>query len=246
MGVINKVFYFCLLNFLVISVSWGQDQALQKLNQGKNYFWEAKFDSAMVSLTEVINMTSVSRNNLFEAYLYLGFVLARQYAPKNEIRSAFEQAIKLDPKRKIDELVIPPDLAEMFNQVRNQLVGCIYVTSKPLGAEVLGLQEENIVFIETTPTVLCGIINREYQILFTKYGFEEKIMTVHYKPGIIDSLFVTLIPRMVQKSQGTKWWPWVTGGGALATAAAILFKTVFVKGNTQIEDLPKPPARPPR
>ncbi|MFQ5823918.1 MAG: hypothetical protein ACE5JB_07680 [bacterium] len=246
MGAIKKILYCIFISWLTTSVSLGQDQALQNLIQGKKYFWEAKFEESMASLKAVLDISTTNKDYLFEAHLYMGFVLARQNANKKKINAAFEQAIKIDPKRRLDELVIPPDLSEMFNKVRNQLVGCIYVNTDPLGAEVMGVQGDSILFIETTPILLCELTTKEYQILIAKNGFEEHLMPFHVTSGGMDTLFVTLNPIIGKKSGGTKLWTWVARGGivASAAAAALLFKTVLVKDKNEIEDLPSPPERP--
>ncbi|NIR52393.1 hypothetical protein GWO43_27545, partial [candidate division KSB1 bacterium] len=184
---------------------------------------------------------------LFEAYLYMGFVLTRQNAPLYEVNAAFEQAVKMDPKRQLDELVIPPDLTEKFNAVRDQLVGCLYVTTEPIDANLMVVQNDSIVFNMATPTVLCELVNRNYQLLLTKEDYEEQFMPLNLTAGTTDTLFVTLKPSLSsskQKKGKKSAWGWVARGGIVAAAAAVLYKTVVEGGDENLEELPAPPDRP--
>ncbi|MFQ6114319.1 MAG: hypothetical protein ACE5NG_09570 [bacterium] len=244
MSTARKVIYCFCICCITISVSWGQDQIVQKLIQGKKYFWEAKFENSMTYLKQVVESNTKNKEYLFEAYLYMGFVLTRQDAHFSKVKSAFEQAIKVDPRRKLDELIIPPDLAERFNNIRNQLVGCLYVTTEPLDTEIMGVQGDSITFIERTPALICDLATKQLQILFTKRGFEEHIRSVQLKVGSVDTLFVTLNPTFPQKSHGTKLWSWVARGGIVISAAAVLYKTVIQSGGDETEKLPGPPSRP--
>jgi len=107
--------------FLITAPGLAQEEAMQKLNEGKKYFWEARFDQAIAYLIEVTEMPNVSNRVLFDAYLHLGFVLTRHNAT---------EAVRANPRMELDETVIPPDLSERYNEVRNRLVGCLYITSE--------------------------------------------------------------------------------------------------------------------
>jgi hypothetical protein len=244
MEAIRRITYCFWFIGLTMSVSWGQDQVQQKLIQGKNYFWEAKFEESMASLIEVAESNTTNKEYLFEAYLYMGFVLMRQDADSSAVSAAFAQAIEIDPKGKVDESVIPPDLAEKFNNVRNQMVGCIYVISEPLGSEIMGLQGENLIFVETTPALICDLVTKGFQILLTKQGFEEQVVSIRFRAGKVDTVLVTLDPVITKASGGKKLWPWVAGGGIVVSTAAILLKSLSKGGGNGIEELPGPPDRP--
>ncbi len=244
---LKKIVYWVCISLLTISVCWGQEQVLDNLILGKKLFWEAKFEESISHLKKVVESNTKNKEYLFEAYLYMGFSLARQNAHQAKIDSTFEQAIKIDPKRNLDELVIPPDLAEEFHNVRDKLVGCAYVNSEPIGAELMGVRGNNILFIETTPAHICEL-SATFQLHFSKQGYDGYVIPVKLKPGMVDTLFVKLNPLITQKSRGTKLWPWI-GGGIVVSTAAVLFKTVIGGGGgngggVELEDLPGPPDRP--
>ncbi len=244
MKLLNKLICFGLLGcVLIITPAWGQDTALQLLIQGKKAFWEAKFDQANTSLKKIIGIQDAKTEYLYEAYLYLGFVLTRQNASGLEVNAAFEQAIKLDPQRKLDELIIPPDLAERFNRVRDKLVGCLYIDSTPSDAEFVVVYEDSVLYNKFTPVLICELTKKNYQILITEEDFEEQYLPMHLTPGKVDTLFVTLKPSLVEKKKGKKLWAWVTRGGIVAAASLIIYKTVL-SGKENVDNLPGPPTRP--
>ncbi len=248
MNTITKILSCAFLGFLVFtSVTFGQDKALQQLIQGKKMFWEARFDQASSHLKEVIGIPGAKTEYLFEAYLYLGFVLMRQNAPGSEVNAAFEQAVKIDPKRRLDELVIPPDLTSRFDSVRNRLVGCLYIQSEPPDAKLVVLYEDSVIYNFTTPSVLCELLTKNYQILLTKDGYEQQFLPLQLTGGKMDTLSVTLHSTSTeQKKGGKRAWIWVARGGIVTTAAAVLYKTVLSGGGDNLENLPAPPSRPPR
>lgn len=243
---------FCLILFggiLTATPGMGQDQALQQLIRGKKFFWEAKFDESLQALKQVTAIEDAKREYLFEAYLYTGFVLLRQNAPGSEVRAVFTEAINLDPKRKLDEMVIPPDLTDSFYGVRNQLVGCLYIISEPDDVDIVGVEGDSILFDETTPILICDLVDKEYQLLLTEEGYEQQFIPLELTAGLTDTLFVTLTPTYAQKSGGKKGLKWIVRGGILATAGAVLYKTVIEssgEGGSAGEELPAPPARPAR
>ena len=239
----KRILAACLLGCLCITTQlWAQDEALQKLIQGKKYFWEAKFNDATSALRKVVGMKKVKTHHLFEGYLYLGFVLMRQKAPGTEITFAFEQAIKLKPKREVDASVIPPDLVARFNRVRDTLVGCTYLTSDPEGVEFVILYEDSILQSVSTPALICELTNRPYEVLVAEDGYQEKFFPLPMTAGKVDTLAVTLIPDETSGRGSKKLWTWFARGGIVATAAAVIYKTVLEsKGENDLQDLPGPP-----
>jgi hypothetical protein len=236
---------FLLGSLFITSQSWAQDGALQRLIQGKKYFWEAKFTRAATSLKSVVGIKGVKREHRYEAYLYLGFVLMRQNATSTEVNSAFEQAVKLNPKREVDTTVIPPDLATRFNRVRDNLVGCVYVTSDPPDVEFVVLHEDSILYNVTTPALLCELTNRTYELLVAEDGYEEQFMTLPFAAASLDSVEVTLVPEQSSGRGSKKMLTWFARGGIVATAAAVIYKTILQSKNEgNVENLPGPPARP--
>lgn len=244
----NKSLCIVLGGMLVwTSMAAAQDRALQQLIVGKKHFWEARFDQAAAALREVIGIPNVKSEYLFEAYLYLGFVLMRQNAPASDVNNAFEQAIKIDPKRKLDELVIPPDLIARFNVVRDQLVGCLYFSTDPPDARLAVVMEDSVIYTTSSPALLCELITKNYQILVTKDGYEQQFLPLQLTAGKIDSVSVTLQAAATAQKKGKGMWGWVARGGIVAVAGAVIYSTVLQsKEEGGAETLPAPPARPQR
>jgi hypothetical protein len=243
----KKMLRWLFVGCLTVSVSWSQEQNLQTPAQEKKPFREAGTDSVQEAF----------KNDLFESYVLLGVLMVKLNAPYAEIASAFEEAIKLYPNKKPDEKILPPESAEIFYRTRDRLVGCIFVASKPGGAEMRCVQADSAVFIATTPTLFCDLAAKP-QIVIAKEGFEEYLTTVQLSPGRVDTLFVELKPSISpktptstarKKSKGVLWWSLVTAGAALAITSSVLYQTVFdddkkKNGIEELEDLPKPPDRP--
>lgn len=222
-----------------------QDQALQKLIHGKKFFWEAKFNQALTSLKQVTEIKDAKREYLFEAYLYTGFVLLRQKAPGSEVESVFSQAIRLEPRRKLDEMVIPPDLIEPFYDARNKLVGCLYIVTEPEEVDIIGVKGDSVLFDETTPLQVCDLVDNDYQLLLSEEGYDQQFIPLKLNPGKTDTLHIAL-DRIYAQGGGKTGLKWALRGGILVAAGAVLYKTVIAGGDDAVEDLPGPPARPDR
>ncbi len=225
---------------LLAAPAYPQDQALQNLIHGKKFFWEAKFDQALTSLKAVTEIESARPEYLFEAYLYTGFVLLRQSAPMSEVRSVFTEAIELNPRRKPDEMVIPPDLTEPFYDVRNEIVGCLYIVTVPEGAHVVGVLGDSLLFEDTAPVTVCDVVTRDYQLLISERGYEQTFLPLALTAGKTDTLAVILHPARSGggKKNAAKW---MIRGGLAVGVGAILYKAVL---ESKGETLPGPPAHP--
>jgi len=231
--------------FTTATAGFGQDRALQHLIQGKKLFWEAKFDQALGALRQAVGVRDAKTEYLFEAYLYMGFVLTRQGAPNSDIDAAFEQAIKLDPSRELDEMLIPPDLTERFNAVRDELVGCLYVVTDPPDLNLVVVQNDSVLYRETAPATICDLVSRDYQLLFTKEGYEQQLIPLDLEAGIVDTLRVTLELSLQTDKGGTGLLGWLARGGVAVAAAAVIYKTVLEGGaDSNLRELPAPPDRP--
>lgn len=244
----NKLMYLIFAGVLgMASLLSAQDRALQLLIQGKKHFWEARFDQAGAALKEAIGIPNVRSEYLFESYLYLGFVLMRQNAPASDVNNAFEQAIKIDPKRQLDELVIPPDLTARFNAIRNQLVGCVYVISNPPEAKLVVVMEDSVIYTALTPTSVCDLLTKNYQFLVAKDGYEQQLRPLQLTAGKVDTVEVILATSAIAQKKGKGMMSWVARGGIVAAAGAVLYITVLDGGGGSEEaTLPAPPQRPAR
>lgn len=225
-----------------------EDEAVHKLNEGKKFFWEARFDQAIAYLKEVTEMPNVSNRVLFDAYLHLGFVLTRHNAAEGEIASAFEQAVRANPRMELDETVIPPDLSERFNEVRDRLVGCLYVTSDHENVSIVAIKNGKVLYNKNTPSLICEVEDQTYQLIFTERGYEEQFYQMQVTAGVTDTVSVKLTRNMLIGQSGGGKWKWLAGGGIVAGAAAVLYTTVLNKGESGggSNALPVPPVRPNR
>ncbi len=228
---------------LCAAAVFGQDQALQQLIHGKKFFWEAKFEDALQSLKDVTLSTDAKPEYLFEAYLYTGFVLLRQNASSTEVKAVFAKAIAIDPNRELDEMVIPPDLIDPFDEVKEELVGCLYVTSEPEEIDLVGVKGDSILFDETTPLTICELISKKYQLLLTEDGYEQQFIPLELHAGKTDTLHVKLNKSYADRNS-KKGLKWAIRGGILATAGAVLYTTVISGSDTPAADLPAPPLHP--
>ncbi len=246
----TKKFKFVILLgcFLITAPGFTQDEAVQKLNAGKRYFWEARFEQAIAYLKEVTEMENVSDRVLFDAYLHLGFVLTRHNATEGEISSAFEHAVRANPQMELDETVIPPDLSERFNEVRERLVGCLYITSDHENVNIVAVKNGRVLYNKNTPLLICELEDENYQLIFTERGFEEQFYQMQITAGTTDTLSVKLVQNILIGQSGGGKWKWLAGGGVLAGAAAVFYTTVLNKaeGGDGSNALPVPPDRPNR
>ena len=194
-------------------------------------------------------MPGVSNRVLFDAYLHLGFVLTRNNATEQEITPAFERAVRANPRMELDESVIPPDLSERFNEVRDRMVGCLYISSEHANVNVVAIKNGTVLYNKKTPTTICEVADESYELIFTERGFEEQFYQLQLTAGITDTLSVKLDQSLLigQSGGGGGKWKWLAGGGVLAGAAAVLYTTVISKsegGGGSSNALPIPPPRP--
>jgi len=245
-----------LILFAILTFStacFGQAAALQHLINGKKFFWEARFADALEELSKVTEVVNARSEYIFEAYLYTGFTLQRQNASASEIEAAFTEAVRADPQRELDEIVIPPDLAAPFNKVRNEIVGCLYVYTEPIATTVVGVLGDSVLFEKIAPLTICEPASKQYQLLFTQEGFHQRFIPLKVSPGKTDTVEVLMVPLSTTKvakrggKSGLK--KWAIRGGVAVGAAAILYTTVLSKdgstdGSGGGDSLPTPPTHP--
>lgn len=243
------------LAFLSLCLASGvraQDKALQQLINGKKFFWEAKFDDARKSLENVLEIETAKSEYRRDAHIFLAFVLMRQGQRRAVFDRDFEAAVKLDHEYELDPKRYPPDLLEAFDRVKRNLIGCLYMEVVPEDAEIVGVKGDSILFRQTGPLDFCGLANgEEYELLVTRDGYSQELVTLKMKPGMTDSVRVTMT-LLHNREKGGIVWPWVFRSAIVGGAAAIVYTTVLSKddepggipeppGDTL---LPEPPARP--
>ena len=212
--------------------------------EGVQLFWNAKFDEAIEVLQDAINLNRLNQDELFSAHLYLGFSLVRLGAQSEVIDETFRQAVKTNPRLKLNSFKIPPDLLNRFEKLRNSMIGSVYITSNPTGAQVIGYdQEKEIKFQGKTPFLSEDLFVETYDILISKKDYQDKILRVNLLPAVMDSLDITL--RMNEKPFYKKWWTWAGGGVVVASVIAILSTSESSKTPAKhSSDLPMPPGHP--
>jgi len=233
-----------ILNGLFRDLVYAQEKAQQKVLEGVQLFWNAKFDEAIEVLREAITLNTLHQDELFSAYLYMGFSLVRLGGQSEAVDQTFRQAVKANPRLKLDSFKIPPDLLNRFEQLRKSMIGSVYITSNPTGAEVIGYtREKEIKFQGETPFLFDDLLVETYDILILKKDYQEKIWRVNLLPAVVDSFDITL--RINEKPFYKKWWTWAGGGVVIASIITIV--STKESSKTQVmhsSDLPMPPDHP--
>jgi tetratricopeptide (TPR) repeat protein len=232
-----------ILSGLFRDVVYAQQKAQQQVLKGVQLFWSAKFDEAIEVLRQAITLNTLSQDELFSAYLYLGFSLVRLGGESELIDQTFRQAVNANPRLKLDSFKIPPDLLNRFEGIRKGMIGSVYITSNSPGAEVIGYnQEQEIKFQGETPYLFNDLLAETYDILILKKDYQEKILRVNLSPAVVDTFHITL--RLKEKPFYKKWWSWAGGGIVIASIIAIVSTKESSKIQLIPSDLPMPPDRP--
>jgi hypothetical protein len=241
----NKIACFVMFIFCLPAIADGQESALLSLDKGKEFFWQAQFDSAGLLLQKVIEKEDATRDEICEAHIFLAFTLSRMDMPEVVVEHHFTQAIKMDLNKQLDEVRVPPDLVARFNIVRANLVGCVYLSCDPAPAEV-AVVVDTLLYRKDAPGHFCGLLGEEYHLVVTKPGYSSKIIAFFPTAGDADSLFVQLNPssQVVEKSK-KRVWPWLAiGGGVVATTTVLLLRGDSPQQQEPTFVLPEPPVRP--
>jgi tetratricopeptide (TPR) repeat protein len=233
-----------ILSGLFPHVVYAQNKAQHKMLQGVQLFWNAKFNEAIEVLQEAIDLNTLSKDELFSAYLYLGFCFLRSDNQHKVIEQIFRQAVKINPQLKLDSFKIPPDLLNRFKEVRKSMIGSLYITSNPPGAEIVSFSsEKQIEFKGLTPHLFEDLLVGTYDILITKKDYQQEIWRVDIPASNIDTLDIIL--RLEEKPFYKKWWTWAAGGGViLASIVAMIATKEPTITRPEPSDLPLPPDRP--
>ena len=233
-----------MFNGLFRDVAYAQQKVQQKVQEGVQLFWSAKFEEAIEVLQAAIALNTLSQDELFSAYLYIGFSLVRLDGQSELIEQTFRQAVRANPQLKLDSFKIPPDLFNRFEGLRKGIIGSVYITSNPIGAEVIGYnQEKEIKFQGETPCLFEDLLVETYDILLLNKDYQEKIFRFNLSPAVVDTFDITL--RLNEKLFYKKWWTWIGGGVVIASIIAIISTSESSKTQTMhSSDLPMPPDRP--
>jgi len=238
MKLLNVLIFLSILS----SLAFSQGNALRQVERGMTFFYEANFEEAIAHLDRAIRSDSLSKEELFDANVYLGFALLRKGEDLAHARPYFIRAIKLKPGVTLDALRTPPDLYQIFEQTRQAILGNLYVISDPMQSFVSVIDTTGQVFLQKeTPALFENLTSDLYYVVVNKNGFNEYSTVFELKPNMTDTIAVFLLEK--QKSFLNRWWTW---GGGVAVATALLL--IDFGGNQESpkekEELPVPPKRP--
>jgi hypothetical protein len=225
----------------------GQSGSPDHLENGKNFFWQAKFDSAQIELEEVLAAPQAPVAERYEAHLYLAFIGIREGAADSLTNRHLADAIGLQPQATLDVDLFPPLFLERFYTLRAQMVRCVYFDVQPAGAEVFAFAGDSIMFRVAAPALLCDLPDNKYDLLFSKAGYDSKLFPFTRISEMTDTLRVWLEPAYFQEERGKPIWKWIALGGGVAASGAVLYLSRHGGENDQpvtMPLLPSPPARP--
>lgn len=241
----NSQLKFILILALFFSASFlmAQESAHKLLLDGIEAFYSARFEESIRILEQAIESDSLNNDELFSAHIYIAFSFLRQGVGQEIARHHFEQAIKVNPNAVLDQKIIPPDLYEQFEQVRQRLFGNLVVETEPPGASVILIDPvDGRVVNRTTPALFDRLfLQREYKLIVTKDGYVGVNRNVSVTASTTDSMRVILEKK---KTFFNRWWAW---GSGLAIATAIVIFDMAGKEGTpesKSKELPEPPKRP--
>ncbi|MBN2011654.1 PEGA domain-containing protein [candidate division KSB1 bacterium] len=246
----KKRIYLTIANVLLLSVmnlsndGLAQGKQNSGVMEGVQLFWKADFDKAIAELQNTITNNALSRDDIFSAYVYIGFSHARAGHSSELIENAFRKAVEINPTLKLDTGKIPPDLVKRFDGVRNEMIGSVYITSVPENATIIVYDSRNRVQYQgNTPQLVAPLLTGIYDIRLNKKGYLETPWTATVFPSTTDTIRVTLQQKHMPFYK--KWWTWTAAGGiALASAYAILSEEDTASEQPGNTDLPVPPNRP--
>ncbi|MBD3289893.1 hypothetical protein GF337_13890 [candidate division KSB1 bacterium] len=223
---------------------FSQEKSQQKLMQGVNHFWQAEFEDAIEVLKQAIALNTLKSEQLFSAYLYIGFSRVRMNNDPELIDEAFRHAVLANPQLKLDPSKIPPDLLNRFHEIRGSMLGSLYVNSDPVGADISGFSsEEKVKFRGRTPRLFENLLVGTYDVSISKAGYQEKKLSVSLTSSKLDILNIELTPE--KKPFFKNWWTWAAGGGLVAgSVIAIISLSESTPEQPESSDLPEPPDRP--
>ncbi len=238
-----RVVLFCMLFAAAASA---QDIRNMDVIEGIKAFYMADFEGARRILQNALINDRLEDDDLFAAHVYIAFSYMREEIQPETARLHIVRAITSAPQVELDQEKIPPDLYEQYMQVRESLVGTIFVETDPDSAAVLLLEPtKGLVMNRTSPVVFGNLLQGNYQIVLSKDKYASKTVDVQLSPGAQDTVSAVLLEK--RTSFFKKYW--YVGAGAVATTALIYAVT---RGGddgssnppTPIDDLPGPPDRP--
>ena len=223
---------------------YAQNISHDLVKKGIDAFYMADFEEAQRILQNAIINEFLSDDELFYAYLYVGFCHIRQESDAETVHLYFQRAAMTKPNMALDPMKIPPDLYDAFTAVGRAVLGNIVVLTEPLDASVILIEPSaNQIGRKTTPAIFHNLLEGSYQVLVSKDGYDAWSKRIKLHAGATDTLNVVLVEKG-EKSFFAKFWPY--GAGALAATAIILVATN--RGDDEPPaskpDLPYPPPRP--
>jgi hypothetical protein len=148
----------------------GLKEASEDLRRANEEFFKLKNKSAAAYARKAANALESSPLNMskkgrlmVDAYLTLALI-HQASSNKNEMRTALERVLKVEPTYVLDEKSYPPSLRKMFDEVRTGIIGngggVIRVDSKPRAVDVF----LNGIAKGVTPLEISNLPAGHYQI----------------------------------------------------------------------------------
>jgi hypothetical protein len=234
------IFFYGIVGFTVNDL-FSQTISNQGLQEGVQLFYQANFEEAIKVLNNTIESENLSQSDLFLSYVFLSFALIRGRADLDLANYNFQKAVKTAPKNRLDPQKIPPDLFRNFEEIRQGLLGSLFIDSNPRSAYISVYRDGRKILQDITPVQMNQLITGRYVILISKESFEHQQLITEVTHSKINTLRVTL--NKLKKPFYRKTWFLAVGSSAILTSVYAIISSSSSK-STRSADLPTPPKHP--
>lgn len=207
---------FFIITILFLSIyGFGliQEESQQNslISQGIDYYKDGEYDSAIRVLQEVINI-SVDKNELFIAYIYLGYT----YFTLTDLDQAspnVDEAIKINPNGQLDSNEFVSEYIDFFKETKKKTVGIGFFESIPTESYLYVDKNK----IGTTP-LKTEFLAGKYWIRLVKPWFAPYEAEIEIKSNEVN-------PFKIDLSKGKSWKTFGLSS-LIMVAIAFLFKFI--------------------
>ncbi len=210
----SVIFFIITFSFLS-SYGFGlsQEEAVQNplIQQGINYYKAGDYDSAVRVLEEAIKM-SVRQNELFTAYIYIGYT----YFTLAELDKAvpyIDEAIKINPNKILDRNEFVSEFIDYYNDTKKTTVGIGFFESIPDGS-FLYVDKIKLGITPLKQEFLAG----KYMLRLVKWGYAPYEDEIEINRNEINNFKIDL--------SKTKNWKTFARSSVIVIAIAFLLKSI--------------------